>query len=352
MIGSVTSDSRFRTLLGAAAIVVIIGGLRSAAGVLNPLLLAGVVVACAAPLQDQLRRRGLGKGWALAITSIGVFVGLLSFVALVGYAAKALVDTVPHYQDRLTALISSGATYLDGYGIEVSRSRLLALINPGKLIAMATSVAQGLGGALSEALLVVMLSIFLLIDSNVFWRRRGARTRAQGVHSIWQLRIDMVANDVQQYVGITALTGVLYAVGVWVVMMSLGTDLATLWSVLSLVLSFVPGVGFLLSMIPPAALTLLEFGVPRTLILIAIFVVWNNVVDNVIKPRFMKEGFDMGPFVMFASLLLWAYILGPTGALLAVPLTAALRRLVFASEAHDSLPHATATDAQAITVDE
>jgi predicted PurR-regulated permease PerM len=40
----------------------------------------------------------------------------------------------------------------------------------------------------------------------------------------------------------------------------------------------------------------------------------------------------MGPFVMFVSLLVWAFLLGPTGALLAVPLTAATRRLVFPAD--------------------
>jgi predicted PurR-regulated permease PerM len=128
-------------------------------------------------------------------------------------------------------------------------------------------------------------------------------------------------------------------------MIALGTDLPVLWSVVALVLSFVPGVGFVLSMIPPVALTLLEFGIPRSLVLIAVFVVWNNVVDNVIKPRYMKDGFDMGPFVMFASLLVWAFLLGPTGALLAVPLTAAARRLVFPTDTASSVPSSSASDA-------
>jgi predicted PurR-regulated permease PerM len=330
---SVASDARLRFLLGAAAVVVIAGGLRSAAGVIDPLLMAGVVVACAAPLQEQLRRRGLTKGWAMAITSVSVVVALLAFVALVGYAAKALVDTVPRYQERLTVLINSGTTYLDGYGIEMSKSRVLAMINPSKLIALATELAQGLGGALSEALLIVMLSIFLLIESNAFWRRRSTLRRSDEIPSVWHQRFDAIANDVQQYVNITLLTGVLYAVGVWLVMIALGTDLPVLWAVVALVLSFVPGIGFVLSMIPPVALTLLEFGVPRALVLMAIFVVWNNVVDNVIKPRFMKDGFDMGPFVMFVSLLVWAFLLGPTGALLAVPLNAATRRLVVPADA-------------------
>lgn len=322
-----TTDARFRALLSAAAVVVIIGGLRSVAGVLDPLLMAGVVVACAAPLQEQLRRRRIPRGWAMAITGLTVVFALLAFVVLIGYAGKALVDTVPRYQDRLTTLVTSGAAWLDGYGIEASKSQVLALINPARIIALATELAQGLGGAMSEALLIVMLSIFLLIESSAFWRRRGRGTTDSVEEAGWQRQFGRIATDVQQYVWITMLTGVIYAVGVWIVMMILGTDLPVLWAIVALVLSFVPGIGFALSMIPPAALTLLEFGGTRTLVLVVLFIVLNNVVDNVIKPRFMKQGFDLGPFVMFASVLFWTYVLGPTGALLAIPLTTAVRRI-------------------------
>ncbi len=100
-------------------------------------------------------------------------------------------------------------------------------------------------------------------------------------------------------------------------------------------------------MIPPVALALLEFGIARALIIVVVLTVLNNVVDNVIKPRFMKEGFDLGPFVLFAAILFWSYVLGPTGALLAVPLTTAVRRLVFDAtpEGAASTPTGTAADA-------
>jgi AI-2 transport protein TqsA len=338
MLGTVTSEERFRFLVSAAAVVVIIGGLRSAAGVLDPLLMAGVVVACAAPLQERLRRRGLPRGWAMAVTAITVVLALLAFVVLLGYAGKALVDTVPRYQDRLTALVTSGAAWLDARGIDASTSKLLQLVNPAKVIGMASSLAQGVGGAMSEALLIVMLSVFLLIESAAFWRRRGGPSAAmKGAARTWQHRFEAMASDVQQYVWITMLTGVIYAVAVWIVMLVLGTDLPVLWAIVALVLSFVPGIGFALSMIPPAALTLLEFGGTRTAILIVLFVILNNIVDNVIKPRFMKDGFDLGPFVMFASVLFWAFVLGPTGGLLAIPLTTAVRRLAFPERPADDV---------------
>jgi predicted PurR-regulated permease PerM len=120
----------------------------------------------------------------------------------------------------------------------------------------------------------------------------------------------------------------MYAAAVWLILVLMGVDLPLLWAAVALVLSFVPGIGFILSMIPPVALALLEFGPVRAGILVLLLIVLNSVVDNVIKPRFMQEGFDMGPFVLFAAILFWAYVLGPTGALLAVPLTTAVRRLV------------------------
>lgn len=78
----------------------------------------------------------------------------------------------------------------------------------------------------------------------------------------------------------------------------LGVDLATLWAALALVLSFVPGVGFI------------------------------------------EKGFGMGPFVTFAAILFRAYVLGPTGALLAVPLTTTVKRLLLAPDEPADAPGA------------
>ena len=61
MFASISDDRHLRTLVSAAAVVVLVQGLQAAAGVLNPLLLAAVVVACAAPLQQRVRRRGVGR---------------------------------------------------------------------------------------------------------------------------------------------------------------------------------------------------------------------------------------------------------------------------------------------------
>jgi len=57
------------------------------------------------------------------------------------------------------------------------------------------------------------------------------------------------------------------------------------------------------------------------------FVVFNNLSDNVLKPKLMQEGLEISIFLIFLSLVFWNFILGPIGAILAVPLTIAVKRL-------------------------
>ena len=276
--------------------------------------------------------RGLPQALAVTLTALTVVGGTLAFGGIIGYAAKALVDTVPQYQDRLSQLLAGGMAWLDARGIEASTSKLAELISPARLIGLSTSMLASIGSALSITLLIVMLAIFLLVESNSFMDRGDESAGAKALSPATQRLLKAMSRDVQQYVWITLITGVIYAVGVWILLLALGVDLPFLWAVVALVLSFVPGVGFVLSMIPPLALALLEFGVVRALIVAGVLTVLNSIVDNVIKPRFMKEGFDLGPFVMFTAILFWSYVLGPTGALLAVPLTVAVRRLAFDHE--------------------
>jgi predicted PurR-regulated permease PerM len=137
-----------------------------------------------------------------------------------------------------------------------------------------------------------------------------------------------VARDVRQYLIITALTGLGFAVLVYLLMLLVGTDLPLVWAVLAFIMNFVPNVGIILSVIPPVILTLLEWGWQRTLVILAGFLVLNFVVDNLVKPRFMQSGLDVPPLVGLLSLVVWAYLLGPIGTILALPLTIALRRVL------------------------
>ena len=134
--------------------------------------------------------------------------------------------------------------------------------------------------------------------------------------------------EVRKFVSITALIGLITAISNLILLVILGVDYPVLWGVLSFLFSFIPAIGGILSFIPPALLALLEFGWVKTLIVIVGFAIINNVADNIIKPKLMKQGLDVSILLIFLSIIFWSWELGPLGAILAIPLTMFVKRLV------------------------
>jgi predicted PurR-regulated permease PerM len=116
---------------------------------------------------------------------------------------------------------------------------------------------------------------------------------------------------------VRAVTGLVAAVFLW----SLGVDFPILWGLLAVLLCYVPTIGSIIAAIPPVLLALIQLG-PGAAGGVAIgFFAINLVMGNAIEPRFMGKGLGLSTLVVFLSLVLWGWILGPVGMLLSVPLT-------------------------------
>jgi AI-2 transport protein TqsA len=140
-------------------------------------------------------------------------------------------------------------------------------------------------------------------------------------------RLDEAMRLVRRYVGLNGMIGGVIALVDLVIMLLVGTDAAALWAVIAFLFAFVP-FGFMLSLIPPFLITLLEHGIGRAMLLFGIFFVVNFIGDNVIKPKIMGGGLGLSPLVIILALLGWGVVLGPMGALLAIPLTLTLKQVL------------------------
>jgi predicted PurR-regulated permease PerM len=309
-------DRRYRLVVGLAALVVIAAGIRSAGSILDSLLLALLLTVVVLPAFDALRKRGLSKGIAITITTLlllGIALALLGFLGVTG---TELVQVLPSYQEKLEAYRANLENLLLARGIQPDKILSLDLINPSRLLGFAANILSSVGQVLSQALLLILIVAFILVETG----SRGDSLEPGGV-------FELMARDVREYLVLTAATGLGFAVIVYFFMLAVGTDLALVWAVLAFVMNFVPSIGMVLSLIPPVLLTLLESGWQRALVILVGFLVLNFVIDNIIKPRMMQSGLDVSPLVALLSLIVWSFLLGPIGALLALPLTIALRRL-------------------------
>jgi predicted PurR-regulated permease PerM len=98
-------------------------------------------------------------------------------------------------------------------------------------------------------------------------------------------------------------------------------DFAVLWGVLAFLTGYIPNVGFWIAFVPPFLMALLQFGAAKALIVLVGYIVINGVVQSFLQPKMMGTGLNLNTFVVVMSLFFWGWVLGPLGALLAVPLT-------------------------------
>lgn len=320
-------------LIGGACVVLIIAGMRAASGILNPMLMAGFLALLLQPLTVRLRRWGLAGGLAVTFVVIAVVLSGLLLVAFVGVSLRQLALQFPTYREQLEGVVASLNRLLAQYNVDALDYLQRAVQGPevGRWV---LNVSGALAASLSSLALTLFIFAFMLGGMWELERRASKRSRD---HSPLAARFLAFSDTIRGYMGVRAVLGLIAAVLDYLLLAALGVDYALLWGVLSFVLSFVPNVGFTLSLIPPTLLALVEGGWQEALIVFLGYQVINNVLDNVIGPRFVGREMKISALLSFLSVIFWAWVLGPTGAILAVPLTVLIRDLAFGPAAGPDL---------------
>jgi predicted PurR-regulated permease PerM len=132
-------------LLGLAGVVVAVAGLRGAAGILGPVLLALMLTVAANPLSTWLRRRGAPAWVAAAALVATVYLVLFGLGGVVALSAARLVDLMPEYQSQFEALRTDLAHVLADLGVDSDQVRdVTGSVGPGGVADVLRAV---LGGA-------------------------------------------------------------------------------------------------------------------------------------------------------------------------------------------------------------
>lgn len=312
-----------RLLIGAAAIVVIVFGLRSLAPVLTVFMVAIVLAEVLAPVVLWFTRRGLSGAGASVLTLALTLVCGVGLIVLLINSLTTLVQTLPNYKQQLEVLSGQVAALLARAHVDTSHLASLSILNPDRLVGTATSVASQVILTLGRGIFVLLLVAFMLIDLAV---RDSRRPGVPGFR--WMTQTESFAGEIRAYMRLTALMAFIGAAANLVLLEVLRVDFAITWAVLAFFVSFIPVVGFVLAMIPPAVIALLQYGWDRALLVVAGYVLISFINDNIIRPRLIKTGFEMNFVELFFSLLFWGWVFGPVGTILAVPLTLVVRQVV------------------------
>nr|WP_042184435.1 AI-2E family transporter [Kibdelosporangium sp. MJ126-NF4]CEL16294.1 hypothetical protein [Kibdelosporangium sp. MJ126-NF4]CTQ94217.1 hypothetical protein [Kibdelosporangium sp. MJ126-NF4] len=306
-------------LLGAAATVITVAGLKSIAWLAAPVLLALVIVIAVSPVHRWLRRVGF-PSWAATLVLVVLVYGTLITFAVVTFVSLAqLTTTLPRYADRFDGILADITRALQGMGVTPEQVRdALATLDFGKIAPYVGSIISDLTGLTTSLVFLLALLLFLSIEAISVDTRLAdiAAERPQVTHALRTFTI-----RTRRYLAVTTVFGLAIAVLDVIALALLGIPLSLLWGLLSFVTNYIPNIGFLMGVIPPAVLALLVGGWKLMLIVILIYWALNFLVQSVIQPIYVGDSIGLSPVMTFMALVFWAWVLGPLGALLAVPTT-------------------------------
>ena len=311
---------------GAASAVIVFAGAQAMAWLIGPAFLALIIVVAVSPVQSWLHRIGL-PGWAATIALILlVYAVILGLVLVMIVSAARLGTILPQYATQADQLVASLSTTLAQFGVGPDQLKAAtSSLNVGKIVGIVGGLLASAGGLASNLVFVLALLLFLSVETA------GAPARLAAIaadrpkisealcHFAWGTR---------RYLLVTTIFGGIVAVLDGVALAIIGIPLALLWGVLAFITNYIPNVGFIIGLIPPALLGLLGGGWKQMVVVIVVYAVLNLVIQSLIQPRFIGDSVGLSMTVTFLALVFWAWLLGPVGAILAIPLTLLAKALL------------------------
>lgn len=309
-------------LVTLAAFVIVVAGMKTAASLLVPFLLALFLsVLIAAPF-SWLQRKGLPAGVALLIV-LGLLIAVVFLVGrLVGTSVQDFYSNLPVYQTRLQDMTAGFLAWLGGMGIPVSSELVSGYLDPRKAMSLVADMLNGMGKLLTNSFLILVTVIFIMLEAAGFsdkWRVASANAEA----SLGRFR--SASENINRYMGIKTLTSLATGIASAIWLAILGVDYPVLWGVLAFLLNFVPNIGSIIAAVPPVVLALVQLGPVSAVLTAAGFLVVNIAIGTFLEPRFMGRGLGLSTLVVFLCLVFWGWVLGPVGMLLSVPLTITIK---------------------------
>lgn len=316
----------FVVLVGLAAGVVTLAGLHEVASIVGPVFLALTLAIAANPVRVWLVRHHMPAIVCVLVPVVLVIVLLLLVVGALVVSVARLATLLPTYADRFHELVVSAAGGLHKLGVDPDQVKnALHHIDPGKIARAVGGLVSGVTGVTSVIVLVVVLVFAMTVDATALGRRMTgiATGRPHLVRSLYTF-----ARQTSKYLRISTVFGLIVAVLDTAALIVLSVPLPVLWGLLAFITNYIPSVGFIIGLVPPVLLALLDSGTGTAIAVLACYIVFNFVVQSLIQPKFIGEAAGLSITLTLLSLIVWTWVLGPLGAVLAIPLSSFARALL------------------------
>jgi AI-2 transport protein TqsA len=310
-----------KALIVMASATVVVAGLRAAAPILLPFSLALFIAVLSLPIMLWLQRRGVPSGLAIVFA-------VLADLAVIGLLIFLLMQSVADFQDRgaiyaarLQNLFRSWIEGLQDRGIPAGEYVSSELVSASAIMDFAGGTLTRIASFLSNTFLVILILVFILAEASVFpGKFKAALEAGEGDGDV--SRFAKILDEILGYLAIKTLVSLATGITIGLFAWMMGLDFPVLLGLIGFVLNYVPTIGSILAAAPAMILALIQFGGFAPVTFVALGYLGINVVfGNFLEPHLLGRRLGLSTLVVILSLLFWAWVWGPVGALLAVPLT-------------------------------
>ncbi|MEU6719964.1 AI-2E family transporter [Nonomuraea sp. NPDC046802] len=316
--------------MGIAAAVVALFGLREVASIAGPLVLALVLVIAVAPVRGWLHAKRAPTWLQVAVPFLIVVLVLVAMVGILTFSAAQLASLLPAYTNQFERLLTDAEHWATTHGISTNAlNKALQAFDPGRIFGLVQSLLGSLIGVLSGLFLIVVLLLAMCLDAPITTK---ILTSGEGNKPQLVTALGTFAHKTRRYLIVSTIFGLLSAILDVIALSLLDVPLPLLWGVVALIANYIPNIGFVISLVPPAMLALLSGGVRTMVLVIVAYTVINVITQSFILPKFLGDAVGLSTTMTFLSLLVWTFVLGALGAILAIPLSLLTRALLIDSD--------------------
>ena len=292
--------------------------------VLLLVILSLMLVATFNPLVRRWQAR-LGRSWAIVAVVTALIVAFLGTLALlipplVIQGAK-VVENAPHYSDQIQKLLAQHNIH---YNIQREVQQMSGKLTEStpEVMSILTSVV----GAVAAFATVAILTIYLLIEGpdvgKALIRLLPRKERLHARRLVMEIGLQ-VGGYMRGQIITSALAGVFSFITCW----AAGVPAAFALGALAAIADAVPLIGLLIALVP-AALLALTVSASKAGIVIVAYLVYHQLEDHFIAPKVYGSALGLSLSVIVISILIGVELMGMLGAVLALPVAAAIPSII------------------------
>jgi predicted PurR-regulated permease PerM len=311
-------------LLAVITVILFAAVLKITSSVVLPFTISLLLALVMSPLVNFFEKFRIPRILSITLVLVFMLCGLL-FMGMVLYSSgKTLLTLYPKYEARLTEIYIWVARFFNlPYDEHLSFfDNVWGQMGIRSRIGLMTlSFSNTFFIFLKDAFMVALFMIFLLLEASFFRQKLDKAFEGERAVQIKKISSD-VMTQVTRYLSIkfiiSLVTGLIVGGGLRLV----GLEFAAVWGVVQFILNFIPSIGSIAVGLAATVFSLLQFWPdPAPVITVGLIMLGANmIIGNILEPKIMGDNLGLSPLVVLISLLVWGFIWGFAGLILAVPM--------------------------------